>query len=218
MESDPVKLTGNDGNNNNNKSTKQNNEKSNSITAFDNLEKLISKHFENNFFLSSDTKRLDDYILHENYIKNYNDESRLHVNYSVCSIFTLFNFLEEFQELKLKKIYNNINSNHFNQIHDFDKENNGILTNINNNSNDSNRNFIHNLYKGKKYDIVISFINSHLNNMIDEINNSSVINPEAEQKVCFSLFFIKKIIKDFTFYFNSEELELIFIKLKHLKE
>lgn len=197
------------------------NEKAKFNSQADSFEKLVCKHFENNFFLSSDTKRLDDYILHENYIKIFNDESRFNINYSAYSVFGLFKFLEDFQDLQIKEKFECENFSSFKtQKLNIDEVNSD---NIDSNANYTNNDFCENeilnkFHKRKKDDIVLSFLNSHVNNIIDDINNSSVINSEAEQKLCFSLFIIKKIIKDFTFYFTAKDLELIFNKLKNLRE
>jgi len=166
---------------------------------FDCIEILIAKHFENNFFLSSETKKVEDLILHENYIKDFNDERRFNFNYSVYCLFSIFKLLDSFQDYKLKEIYDPLNS-------------------ININQSDTNKPILTKIFKEKKNDIVIYFIKSHINNIIEDVNNSTVINVEAEQKLCFSLFIIKKIIKDFSFYFSLNDLDDIFKRLKHLKE
>ncbi len=173
----------------------------NSTSIFEIIEKLISKHFENNFFLSSDTKRLDDYILHENYIKVFNDESRFIINYSIHSLFTLYKLLDKFQDYNIREIFDN------------DKN-----LNFRNEDSSIGNQIINNIFAGKKEDIIIAFVNNHINIVIEDINNSTVINIEAEQKLCYSLFVIRKIIKDFPFYFNSKDFENIFNKLKHLKQ
>jgi hypothetical protein len=49
-------------------------------------------------------------------------------------------------------------------------------------------------------------------------NNNQVNNFEIENKICLSLFIIKKIIKDYSFYFNKAELESIFMQFKKFKE
>jgi hypothetical protein len=68
--------------------------------------------------------------------------------------------------------------------------------------------------------IVEYFINSHLLNVTKDLydSNTQINNYEIENKICLSLFIIKKIIKDYSFYFNKMELENLFMQLKKFKE
>lgn len=194
-----------------------NNSTINENNIHEKIENLIAKHYENNFFGSSDTKRIDDYILHENYIKTYNDEKRFAFNYSFFSLLALLKHIEFFEDFIIKEYYDKENS--LTTFNNTDKNNDAADYNC---SNSKIMTFKFQepikIFKGKKNDIVLTLINNHINSIIDVINLSSIVNTEVEQKLCFSLFIIKKIVKDYSFYFTGKDLNFIFNKMKHLKE
>jgi hypothetical protein len=69
--------------------------------------------------------------------------------------------------------------------------------------------------------IIDYFIQSHLQNITKELynNESTLNNYEIENKICLSLFLIKKVIKDYSFCFDKKpELEKIIVDLKKYKE
>lgn len=159
---------------------------------------MVTKHFEHNFFPSFESKKLDDYILYEDYVKMNEDTNRISENYSIFSFETLMNFTNSFQMKIIDEKFG---------LELFKKNDKFIL-----------ENFISRIFKEKKFDVLNNLINSHMKNMIDDIMQMSVINPEAEQKICQSLFFLKLIVKENPFYFSRSELEGIFNKIKSLKE
>jgi len=77
----------------------------------------------------------------------------------------------------------------------------------------------------KKYNkgpqnLIDYFISSHIQTISKELYdpNAQINNNEVESKLCFSLFLMKKIIKDYSFYFNKIELETIYLALKKFKK
>ena len=83
----------------------------------------------------------------------------------------------------------------------------------------------HSLIPEKKYkkdpqNLVDYFISSQLQNICKDLYdpNSQINNYEIENKLCLSLFIIKKIIKDYSFYFSKNELENIYIGIKKFKK
>jgi hypothetical protein len=179
---------------------------------------MITKHFENNFFPTYDSKKIDDYILLEDYVKKNEVTFRISENYSIYSIEALFIFLYSFQiKLINKKFPYEKNEEEFY----YEKQGKENLYNINININNINficENFIGRFFNEKKNDVLLNLINQHMKIMVDDIMQMSVINPEAELNICQSLFYLKIIIKEYSFYFTRKELENIFNKIKGLRE
>ena len=75
-------------------------------------------------------------------------------------------------------------------------------------------------YNKDPQNIVDYFISSHIQVICKELydSNAQVNNNEVEKKICFSMFLIKKIIKDYSFYFNKIELETIYMAMKKFKK
>lgn len=159
---------------------------------------MITKHFEYNFFPTFESKKLDEYILYEDYVKMNEDTNHISENYSIFSFDALLIFLNFFQ---IKSINSKFSLEKIPEKQSFFEEN-----------------FIRKIFKDKKNDVLSNLINQHVKNMVDDIMQMSVINSEAEQKLCQSLFFLKLIIKENPFYFTRKELENVFNKIKNLKE
>ena len=75
-------------------------------------------------------------------------------------------------------------------------------------------------FKKDHQNLIDYFISGHIQNLCKELYdpNVQINNFEVENKMCFSLFLIKKIVKDYTFYFNKVELETLYLSLKKFKK
>jgi len=75
-------------------------------------------------------------------------------------------------------------------------------------------------FKKDPQNLIDYFISSHIQNICKELYdpNVQINNYEVENKMCFSLFLIKKIVKDYSFYFNKVELESLYLSLKKFKK
>lgn len=169
------------------------------------IEILIKEHFENNFFNQKHSKnKIDDTYFNDAYVKTISET--YNYDYNVCCMSTMFKIL------KLLEIQN-ISFNDPDQFKGdgviSEKMANFISKNTNNKNNSSTPS-----------NIVEYFINSHLLNITKDLydSNTQINNYEIENKICLSLFIIKKIIKDYSFYFNKMELENLFMQLKKFKE
>jgi hypothetical protein len=170
------------------------------------IENLLKDHIEANFFQTRSSVKIDDQYFNENYVKQTTE--RPFFDYSLCSLDTLFKILQklEVQNLACK------------DIDTFLFEDAGIISEKRKNLylEKNNRHF-----STSSKNIVDYFIQSHLQNITKELynNESTLNNYEIENKICLSLFLIKKIIKDFSFCFDKKpELEKIFIDVKKYKE
>jgi hypothetical protein len=175
--------------------------------AEDKIENMLKDHIEVNFFGANDSsKKIDNHYFNENYIKQATD--RLNFEYSVSALRTAFKLLERFEIQNLickdpellvtteegmiseKKLFNYL-----------DKTNKEI--------------------KYSPKNLALYLIESHLTRITQEVYDaeSVVNNYEIENQICFSLFLIRKIIKDYSFYFDKKpELERIFLEVKKFKE
>jgi hypothetical protein len=84
-------------------------------------------------------------------------------------------------------------------------------------------NYLEKMNKDIKFtpkNIVDYFIQSHVARITQELYNPEIVNNyEIENHVCHSIFLLKKIIKDYSFYFEKKpELERIFLSVKKFKE
>ena len=158
-----------------------------------------------NFFQTRSSIKIDDQYFNDNYVKQTTE--RPFFEYSLSSLDTMFKILKkiEVQNLACKEV-------------EFFLENAGIISEKRKN-----------LYKEKNNkqinasskNIIDYFIQSHLQNITKELynNESTLNNYEIENKICLSLFLIKKILKDFTFSYDKKpELEKIFLEVKKYKE
>ena len=171
------------------------------------IEPLIKEHFERNFFESKHSKnKIEDCYFNEAYVKSI---SEIYVyDYSVCSLTILFKVFKllEIQNLNLKELD--------------EVKNDGFLSekayNILNKNNNNK------VFSTEPTNIIECFLQAdgHLQKTMKDLydNNNQVNNFEIENKICLSLFIIKKIIKDYSFYFNKAELESIFMQFKKFKE
>ena len=173
---------------------------------------MITKHFEHNFFPTFESKKLDDYILYEDYVKMNADTNRISENYSIFSFEALLIFLNSFQ-IKLINLKFNFNFSSLQMQQKQQRQNKQNFEKFLN-----VENFIGKFFTNKKNDVLLNLINQHMKNMIDDVMQMSVINPEAELNICQSLFFLKMIVKENPFYFTRKELENLFNKIKGLKE
>jgi hypothetical protein len=170
------------------------------------IESLLKDHIEINFFQTRSSIKIDDQYFNENFIKQTTERSFF--DYSICSLYTMFKVLKkiEVQNLACKDVDN------------FLFEDAGVISEKRKNLyfEKNNRHFNTN-----PKNIVDYFVQSHLQNITKELynNESTLNNYEIENKICLSLFIIKKIIKDFSFSYDKKpELEKIFIDLKKYKE
>jgi hypothetical protein len=170
------------------------------------IESLLKDHIENNFFQTKSSVKIDDQYFNENYIRQTTDKPFF--DYSISSLDTLFKILKriEVQNLACK------------DIDMFLFEDAGIISEKRKNLylEKNNRHF-----STSSKNIIDYFIQSHLNNITKELynNESTFNNYEIENKICLSLFLIKKIIKDFSFCYDKKpELEKVFLELKKYKE
>jgi hypothetical protein len=175
--------------------------------ALDKVEGFLKDHIELNFFqLRDPLKKIDNQYFNENYVKQATD--KLNFDFSICSLKTMFKILERFEEQSLickdpellitseegmiseKKLYNYL-----------DKSNKEI--------------------KFTPKNLVDYFIQSHLARISQYLYEveSTVNNYEIENNICLSLFLNKKIVKDYSFYFDKKpDLEKIFMATKKFKE
>jgi hypothetical protein len=184
---------------------------------------MITKHFEHNFFSTFFSKNFNDCILYEDYVKKNEDTNHISENYSIFSLEALFIFLNSFQIKLINQKFpyennDNDNDNDSNFYCKKEENRNKEIKGFNKNFNFLYENFIGRFFKEKKNDVLLNLINQHMKIMIDDIMQMSVINPEAELSICQSLFYLKMILKENSFYFTRKELENIFNKLKCLRE
>jgi hypothetical protein len=175
--------------------------------AEDKIETLLKDHIEFNFFgLRDSAKKIDNHYFNENYVKQASD--KLNFEYSVCSLKTMFKILERFEVQSL------ICKDHELLI----TSEEGMI------SEKKLFNYLDKMNKQIKFtpkNLADYFIQSHLTRITQEVYDadSVVNNYEIENKICFSLFILKKIIKDYSFYFDKKpELERIFLSVKKYKE
>ena len=158
---------------------------------------MIIEHFKKNFFDNSkDNKnKIDHCFFNDTYAKTISEIYSY--DYSICSLSIMFKIL------KMLEIQNlNLNDQDEVKCHGFISEKN--LKNKDT----------------KPMNIIEVFINGNLQAIMTDLydNKNQANNYELENKICLSLFIIKKIIKDYSFYFDKYELEKILKKLKKFKE
>lgn len=170
------------------------------------IEKLMQEHIDNNLFNLKPSKRQDDLNYHnEQFIRCLVD--RYDLSYSVNCIQTLFSVLK-----KLEKINISINDNDMLQEEALISEKR--VLNLEKNTK-KNSGFT------KASNIVDYFINEgHIKKLLNQLYSTEpqYNNYEIENKLCLSLFLIRKIIQDYSFYFSKQELESIFLSMKKFKD
>lgn len=169
------------------------------------IEGWLAQHIESNFFPQRQHKKIDDQYFNENFVKQSSDQSNF--NYSCSSLFTTFKILKVLEKQSLsckdpeyllahedgfiseKKLYNYLERTGKNKT-----PSNNLIDYI-----------IQNIEK-KCY---------HLYGMSQEKLN----NYEIENHLCFNLFLIYKIVKDYSFYVDKKpELEKIILNVKKYKK
>lgn len=167
------------------------------------IESLLKEHIEANLFGLHNTKKWDDNYFNEAYIKK--ETERPFFEYSVSVLSTLFGIMKKLEIQNLSC-------------------NDGELLNTDNGMISEKKYSAYlKAYKKVNYqyqNLVEYFIQSHVSLITQELyNQESVVNNyEIENKLCLSLFLIKKIVKDYSFYFSRQELENILTALKKYKE
>jgi len=157
---------------------------------------LLKDHIEANFFVSKKIQnKYDDKYFNEHYVKETTEN--INYDYNVCCLNTMFKILKT---LETQCLYTLDNENQNKSTHALIPEK---KTN-----------------KKDPQNLIDYFMSSHLQNICRDLYdlNSQVNNYEIENKLCLSLFLIKKIIKDYSFYFNKMELENIYVGLKKFKK
>ncbi len=174
------------------------------------MENYLNKHIHINFFhMKSSSKKWDEKYFNESYIKHHLD--KIHFEYSICSFTTMLKILKFFE-------YQSYTSKDPEALENCDKEVHGMIS--------QKKLFNYLGFKGKEIDfiptnLVSSFIDSHIKEITQELYNaeSLVNNFEVENNICFSLFMINKIVKDYSFYFDKKpELEQMFLQLRKFKK
>jgi hypothetical protein len=164
---------------------------------------MLSNHIEKNLFESNPKSKIDEDYFNENYVKLSSEKQNF--EYSITCIFTLFKIMDKLESLNLKiKLLEQIDS--------FGIISEKIKKKLEKKNTDDNK---------QAKNIIDYFIKSHLQNITKELYNESSTfnNYEIENKICLSLFLIRKIIKDYSFYFDKKpELERIYLELKKFKE
>ena len=167
------------------------------------IEELLSNHIEKNLFESNPKNKLDEEYFNENYVKILSEKQNF--EYSITSIYTLFKIMDKLESMNLKnKLMEDIDT--------YGIISEKIKKKLDKNTANDNK---------QAKNIIDYFIKSHLQNITKELyNDSSTFNNyEIENKICLSLFLIKKIIKDYSFYFEKKpEIERLYIELKKYKE
>lgn len=170
------------------------------------IEDLLKEHIETNLFQLRNTKKLDDQYFNENYVKQ--TQEKFFLDYSIYSIHTMFKILKKLENQSLMCKDPELLLNEDTGIIS-EKKLNCFLERI-------NKPFLHNTRN-----LVDNFIQSHIVEITQELydNESAINNYEIENKLSLSLFLLKKIIKDYSFYFDKKpELERIFTSVKKFKE
>ncbi len=165
------------------------------------MENLLKNHIEANFFnlkpsnQSNPSNKCDDKCYNDYFVR----DSTEHINYdySLTSLTTLFNIIEEFENQCLTTL-------------EGERENMVKVKAL----------IPEKRFKKDPQNLIDYFIESHIHNICKElyVSNCQVNNYEVENKLCLSLFLIKKIIKDYSFYLNKVELETIYLGLKKFKK
>jgi len=170
------------------------------------IEKLLQEHIDSNFFYLKNSKKVDTEVFNEQYVKSFSE--RHDFNYSITSIFTLFEIMKKLETHNVQ-----VNDNET-----FTED--GLMT-------EKKLQIFER--QVKKQNISYSKLGNLAEYLINEGNikkllnlmysaESSHNNFEIEQKLCLSVFLLKKIIKDYSFYFSKQELENIFIQVKKFKD
>lgn len=171
------------------------------------IEKLLQEHIDVNFFsLRTEGKKIDNDFFNEQYVKCVNE--RTDHNYSVTSFFTLLGIMKKLEQHNVQ-----VNDNEI-----FQED--GLMTEK------KLQIFERQLKKttfsfNKIVNVVEYFIqNGHVKKLLNQLYSPESIynNYEIEQKLCLSLFLIKKLIQDYSFYFSKQELENILIEVKKFKD
>lgn len=159
--------------------------------AFD-IENYLKDHIEINFFQLKDSKKIDDQYFNENYVKQSTEKPFF--DYSVCAFTTMLKFLKK---LEIQSLISKDTDLLMNQDEGIisEKKLNCYLEKMNKQISFHPKNLID------------YFIQSHIQRISQELYNTEMLvanNYEIENNLCFSLFMVKKIIKDFSFYFEKE--------------
>ena len=177
------------------------------------IEKLIQEHIDMNFFNIKHTKKYDNDIFNENYVISVTEKHDF--NYSINSLFTLLGIMKTLEVHNLicydsdaQQISSNINSEY------------AMITEkrLQNYERTVKKN---NLSYNKLANIVELFIQEgHVKKLLNQLysTDANINNYEIESKLCLSVFIIKKLIQDYSFYFSKQELENIFLQVKKFKD
>lgn len=167
----------------------------NEIPYYIPMEALLKQHIENNFFLKNNGTKYDNKYYNEYFVKEANEH--FNYDYNVTCLTTMFNMLEQFENYCLETA-------------EAEKENANLI-----------KGFLpEKKFKKEPSNLIEYFISSHIQTLCKDLYdpNSQINNYEVEDKMSFSLLLIKKIIKDYSFYFNKVELEQLYLSLKKFKK
>ncbi len=169
------------------------------------MEKMLVEHIEANLIQIDSTMKIDYSYFNENYVKQATE--KLTFAYSVNCLHTLFKYMSMFESQSLSC-----------KDPEVTLPNDKIVI-----SEKMACYFGINKFKETKTpkNIVDYFIESHIAKILQQLYSDvgELNNYEVENHFCFSLFLIKKLIKDYSFYFDKKpELERIFTSMKKYKE
>jgi hypothetical protein len=172
------------------------------------IEFFLKDHIELNLFQTRSSMKIDDHYFNENLVKHTTEKHNY--EYSILCLRNLFKIMKrlELQNISCKHLDSGDESKFLGIVSEKRKK---MFMNKH------NKGFNSPPYRN----IVDYFIQSHLQNITRELynNESNLNNYEIENKICLSLFMLKKLIKDYSFYFEKKpELERIFLELKKFKD
>lgn len=196
------------------------------------IEKMLCDHIDNTFFnntyhynIKKDKINNDNELtINEYFTKFQLDKNDCNYNYSFSSLDIVFCVIKKLEKINLI-LNDKENENHLSDDYSgLISEKKKYLINKYNKTYNNNSNNLSNMFdlNNKPKNIVEYFITEgHLANLLKELyneENPSYYTFEIENKICLSLFIIKKIIVDFSFYFNKYELECLLVSLKKFKD
>lgn len=171
------------------------------------IEKLLQEHIDANFFvMKTEGRKIDTDFFNEQYVKSVTEKHEY--NYSITSLFTV---LEIMKKLETHNVQINDNETFIEDGFMTEKKLQVYERQLKKTT----------VSYSKVVNVIENFIyNGHLKKILNQMYSLEPIynNYELEQKLCLSLFIIKKIIKDYSFYFSKMELENLFIELKKFKD
>ena len=171
------------------------------------IEELLKDHLEVNLFRlnkQNNESKKDDYYFNENFIKK---DDKINYDYSICSLSTLFIIMKN---LEIQNLACNDSDVLFLYEGIITEKKYAVYCKTVKKQHYNHRNFVD------------YFITENLNAITQELfadkEKLSYNNYEIENKIVFSLWVIKKLIKDYSFYFSKTELESIFLQVKRYKD